>query len=108
MKVTREVILDLLPAYIEDDVSADTRTLVEAYLETDEELANMAQRLAKTGLPKDIPVPLTKEAEMETYKETKRLMFWRTVVIAVTLAVVFLCVLGMASAGWLGAFRFFQ
>jgi anti-sigma factor RsiW len=108
MKVTREVILDLLPAYIEDDVSADTRTLVEAYLETDEELAMMAQRLAKTGLPKDIPVPLTKEDEMEAYKETKRLMFWRTVVIAVTLAVVFLCVLGMAAAVWLGAFRFFQ
>ena len=68
----------------------------------------MAQRLAKTGLPKDFPVPLKKEDEMEAYKETKRLMFWRTVVIAVTLAVVFLCVLGMAAAVWLGAFSFFQ
>ena len=108
MDVTRDVILDLLPSYIENDVSADTRALVEAYLETDEELASTAKRLAKTGLPSDIPVPLTKEDEMEAYKETKRLMFWRTVVIAVTLAVVLLCVLGMASAVWLGAFRFFQ
>ena len=108
MDVTRDVILDLLPSYIENDVSADTRALVEAYLETDEELKTMAKRLAKTGLPSDIPVPLTKEDEMEAYKETKRLMFWRTVVIAVTLAVVLLCVLGMASAVWLGAFRFFQ
>lgn len=108
MKVTRDVILDLLPSYLENDVSADTRTLVEDYLETDQELANMAQRLAKTGLPNDIPIPLTKENEMEAYKETKRLMFWRTVIIAVTLSAVFLCILGMAAAVWLGAFRFFQ
>ena len=108
MKVTRDVILDLLPSYLENDVSADTRILVEDYLATDQELANMAQRLARTGLPKDIPIPLTKENEMEAYKETKRLMFWRTVIIAVTLSSVFLCILGMAAAVWLGAFRFFQ
>jgi anti-sigma factor RsiW len=108
MEVTRDVIIDLLPMYLENDVSADTRGLVEAYLEKDPELAHMAQRLAKTGLPTDIPIPLTKEREMEAYKETKRLMFWRTMVIAVTLAVVFLCVLGMAGAVWLAAFRFFR
>jgi hypothetical protein len=108
MKVTRDVILDLLPSYIENDVSADTRALVDDYLETDQELANMAQRLAKTGLPKDIPIPLTKEDEMEAYKETKRLMFMRTLVIAITLSVLFLATLGFMVAVWLGALRFFQ
>ena len=108
MKVTREVILDLLPSYLENDVSADTRALVEAYLETDEELTHMAQRLAKTGLPKDIPIPLTKEDEMEAYKETKRLMFMRTLVIAITLSVLFLATLGFMVAVWMGALRFFQ
>jgi len=108
MEITRDVILDLLPLYLDNDVSTDTRTLVEEYLETDPEIASMAQHLAKTGLPKDIPIPLTKEDEMETYKEAKRLMFLRTVVIAVTLAFVFLCTLGMLAAVWLGAFRFIQ
>ena len=107
MEITRDVILDLLPMYLDNDVSADTRALIKAYLETDPELADMAQRLAKNGFPKNIPIPITKEEEMEAYKETKKLMFWRTVVISVTLAVVFLCVLGLASAVWLAAFRFF-
>ena len=33
--VTRGVILDLLPLYLADEVSTDTRRLVECYLETD-------------------------------------------------------------------------
>jgi hypothetical protein len=35
MKVTREVIYDLLPSYFAGDASDDTRALVEAYFETD-------------------------------------------------------------------------
>jgi anti-sigma factor RsiW len=108
MEITRNVILDLLPLYLDDEVSADTRALVATYLETDPELASMAQRLAKTGLPRDVPVPLTKEDEMQAYKEAKRLMFLRTVVIAVTISTVFLCTLGLLATVWLGAFRFFQ
>jgi hypothetical protein len=108
MEVTRDVILDLLPLYLDNDVSAETRALVEAYLETDPELANMAQRLVKTGLPKDIPIPLTKEDEMETFKETKRLMFMRTLVIAITIAVVFIGSLGFLVAVWIGALRLVQ
>jgi anti-sigma factor RsiW len=39
MKVTRDVVRDLLPAYLAKEASPDTRALVEAYLATDEELA---------------------------------------------------------------------
>ena len=108
MEVTRDVILDLLPMYLENEVSADTRELIDTYLATDPELASMTQHLAKSGLPKDIPIPLTKEDEMEAYKETKRLMFMRTLVIAVTLSVLFLATLGFMVAVWMGALRFFQ
>lgn len=38
MKVTREVIKDLLPLYQEGEVSPDTRRLVEEYLAMDSEL----------------------------------------------------------------------
>lgn len=94
MKITRDVIEDLLPLYLADEVSADTRALVDEYLRTDPELASMAERPDMAGLPKDIPVSLTKEDRMEAYKEAKRLMFLRTVILAAiissSLIVVFL------------------
>jgi len=43
MEITREVILDLMPLYVADEVSEDTRKLVEAYLETDEDLKHLAE-----------------------------------------------------------------
>jgi anti-sigma factor RsiW len=94
MEITRNVILDLLPLYLADEVSADTRALVEKFLETDPELANVARRTAKVKLPEDIPVPLSKENQMEAYKEAKRLLFQRTVIWAALIAMVILsCVL---------------
>lgn len=47
MHVTRDVILDLLPLYAAGEVSADTRTLVDAFLASDPELAG---RLKANGL----------------------------------------------------------
>jgi anti-sigma factor RsiW len=44
MKVTRDVIYDLLPAYFAGDVSDDTRALVEEYFESDPEFGRMAAR----------------------------------------------------------------
>ena len=44
MKVTREVIYDLLPAYFAGDASDDTRTLVEEYFASDPEFGRMAAR----------------------------------------------------------------
>ena len=44
MKVTREVIYDLLPAYFAGEVSDDTRVLVEEYFASDPEFGRMAAR----------------------------------------------------------------
>lgn len=44
MKVTRDVIYDLLPSYFAGEVSADTRALIEEFLTTDPEFARMTQR----------------------------------------------------------------
>jgi hypothetical protein len=72
MKITRNVILDLLPLYLADEVSADTKALVENYLESDPELANTAKKLAPIEKPNNIPVPLSREAELMAYKKAKR------------------------------------
>jgi len=96
MEITRNVILDLLPLYLAGEVSADTRTLVEKYLETDPELADVAERSAALELPEDIPVPLTEEDKMQAYREAKRFMFLRTVILALTISFTVLCILTMA------------
>ena len=39
MKITRDVIYDLLPGYFAGEVSGDTRTLIDEFLATDPEFA---------------------------------------------------------------------
>jgi len=69
MEITKNVILDLLPLYLADEISEDTRTLVEKYLDTDKELADLANQSAAMELPGDVPVSLTEEDKMKTYKK---------------------------------------
>jgi hypothetical protein len=78
MKVTRNVILDLLPLYLAGEASEDTRRLVEHYLETDPRLTQMAQQAQETKLPDDIPIPLTEDDEVKAFNKTKRLMWQHT------------------------------
>jgi anti-sigma factor RsiW len=82
MEITRDVILDLLPLYLADEVSADTRALVEKYLENDPELAKIAERSKAMELPGEIPVPLTKEHEMKTYQKAKLRIILFTILVA--------------------------
>jgi anti-sigma factor RsiW len=44
MKITRDVIYDLLPAYFAGEASADTRALTDEFLATDPEFARMTER----------------------------------------------------------------
>jgi len=67
MEITRNVIIDLLPLYIEEDASDDA------------------------------PVPLTWEDKMEAYKEAKRLMLIRTIMLAGIISVSVLALLGLTA-----------
>ncbi len=71
MDISRNVILDLLPLYIADEASPETRQLIDQYLESDPELANIAQKLSTAELISEVPIPLTKEREMEAYEQAK-------------------------------------
>ena len=94
MTITRDVILDLLPLYLADEVSRDTRMLVEEYLKSDPKLAEIAKRPQAIDLSADVSVPLNEEDQMEAYKEAKRWMFWRTIIIA---GIVSLTILGLVA-----------
>lgn len=88
MEITKNIILDLLPLYLADEVSADTRTLVENYLDTDKELADLAKQSAAVELPGDIPVSLTEEDKMKTYKKTRWLLFLTIVILSILISLI--------------------
>jgi hypothetical protein len=95
MEVTRKVILDLLPLYLADEVSEDTRALVENYLESDPELADIANRSAAVELQGNIPVPLTEEDEMRTYRRTRWMIFLFALIVVGMMALALFGVLAM-------------
>ena len=89
-KITRNVILDLMPLYLAGEASQDTKELVEEYLETDKELAEMAKQSTTFDLPKDVPVPLEKDQALQLYIEAKRQMTIRMAIIGAFIVIVLL------------------
>jgi anti-sigma factor RsiW len=87
MNITRNVILDLLPLYVADEVSADTRALIEKYLETDPELANVAKQLSAMEKPKEIPVPISQDDKMIAYRKARRRNLIYTLIVAGVLSI---------------------
>lgn len=95
MKITRDVILDLLPLYLADEVSADTRALVEKYLKTDPQLAKIANQSASKQMPEDIPVPLTQDDKMKAFRKAKRIIKWHTIIFALVISAILLITIMM-------------
>jgi len=88
-KIPQHLILDLLPLYLADEVSAETRNLIEEYLKTDPQLATLAEQ-AKCATPlQEIPAPLKKETEMESLKQAKRQIVLRNVYMVLALLFTF-------------------
>jgi ferric-dicitrate binding protein FerR (iron transport regulator) len=51
MKVTRDIINDLIPLYFASECSADTRALVEEYLQQNPQEADEFRRIMATSIP---------------------------------------------------------
>ncbi len=81
MQVTRDVVRDLLPLYLSGEASADTRTLVDRFLEQDPELAREALEAKEPKLP---PTPGPPPSiEKDALDATRRLLKHRTSTMAV-------------------------
>ena len=78
MEVTRDVIKDLLPLYVSGEVSPDTKTLVEAYLRLDPELARAVAAARALELPQT-PPPTDEKAALD---ETRQLLKTRSSTLA--------------------------
>jgi hypothetical protein len=93
-KIPQHVILDLLPLYLADEVSAETRDLIAEYLKTDPQLATLAQQAKSAPYLQEIPAPLKKENEMEALKKVRKLMVQHNVFL--TLAVILTIMMGIS------------
>ncbi|MBK8990046.1 MAG: hypothetical protein IPM39_28955 [Chloroflexi bacterium] len=96
MTITRDVILDLLPLYLANEASADTRALVEEFLNGDPQLTKLIEQSKVTQFDFEVPTPLTKEHEMKTFEKTRFLLFQQKLFLA----------LAVATTLFLVAFRF--
>jgi anti-sigma factor RsiW len=91
MNITRDVINDLLPAYLYGEVSADTRVLVDQFLEQNPGFArSVAQRKNEDGdygeLLKGADMTLSPDHEMRTLTRTKAMLARRKWLFALALA----------------------
>ncbi len=84
MKITRDVIHDLLPAYLAGEASTDTVALVEEFLRQDPDLVRTVEALRANPLP-ELPIALRPTQEKETLNMTKRLLRWRGILMGVAM-----------------------
>ena len=80
MAVSRNVILDLLPVYLAGEASENTRELVEEYIQSDKELAQMVYEAKKQPFPENIKIPINKDTEMESLRRSQG-MIRRTILL---------------------------
>ena len=90
MKVTRDVVTDLLPLYLSGDASDDTCRLVDDFMANDPEFGQMARGMSDANLKHDKLPPVRPELELQTIKKTKKLVrlrdafFWISVFVTPT------------------------
>lgn len=82
MTITKDIITDLLPAYLAGDCSADTKQLVEDFLRTDASFAAEVQRMHTAPLPAMGAPDAGRSDELRTLKRTKSLLNWRSALMA--------------------------
>ncbi|GAB1471461.1 hypothetical protein MASR2M66_23390 [Chloroflexota bacterium] len=80
MKITRDVITDLLPVYLAGEASEDTRKLVDDFLQEDPQFAEL---ITEHNQPFEKPIiNISKENEMKTLENTKSLLRKRSLYLA--------------------------
>lgn len=83
MKITRDIITDLLPVYLAGEASEDTKKLVDEFLQADPEFAEL---IAEQNKPLEKPIiNLQKENEMKTLQNTRSLLKKRSIYLAFTI-----------------------
>jgi anti-sigma factor RsiW len=90
MKITRDVITDLLPAYEDHEASADTRALVEEFLAQDPAFArdldaSRRQDFSRQPPATGLPMTVSPDHAQRTLAQTKAMIARRTWLFAIAL-----------------------
>lgn len=85
MKITHDVIKDLLTVYLAGEATADTRALIEDWLRTDPELARQVSQARKADLPM-VPAPAP-TLEKRALDRTRRQLRWRAILLGTAIYV---------------------
>lgn len=99
MKVTRDVVMDLLPLYVAGEACADTRALVDEFLEQDSDLRHRVREggldaLVPTGMPGGTVPP---DVELRSLRRTRGRLRWQRLTYAWALAFSFGCLTSVVS-----------
>lgn len=92
MKISRDVILDLLPLYLANEASEDTRALVEQFLADDPALLKLVEQANQVPWSAEIPPPLNKEHEMISFEKTKQMLFQQKLFLALAVGTTLLLI----------------
>ena len=71
MNVTKDIINDLIPLYAANECSADTRALVEEYLQQNPARAEKLRRVMNAPIPQVVPAPKDL-GEVQAFREARR------------------------------------
>jgi hypothetical protein len=85
MNITKDVISDLLPLYVSDECSPDTKLLIDEYLKANPEFAEEVKNILHNPFPSAIPNKLNKGDEMYSLTRTKQLIRRRTYLMALAI-----------------------
>jgi len=90
--------MDLLPLYLSDEASTDSRALVKEHLDSDPELARVATQW-EGRLPEPPPAAVNPDAQVMAYQEAKRQIANRVITLAAAIAFGILAIGGAALIG---------
>ena len=82
MKITENIINDLIPLYLSDECSEDTKRAVTEYLAGHPEYAEKVRGISHASLPNDLTTKLNANDELKTLKRTQQLIRWKTYLMA--------------------------
>jgi len=74
MQITREIIQDLLPLYLAEEVSMETREMIDEYLETDVKLAKIVEKAQLVPQSAEFIDPMELDDEIKTFRKVQRKM----------------------------------
>jgi len=77
MKITRDVVTDLWPVYQTGEASADTRVLVEGFLEQDPEFERLLREDDSARWLEPAPVQLEPDHELKAFSRARRAILAR-------------------------------